>query len=302
MPTSALIQQLLDAGVHFGHQTKRWNPKMKPFIFGSRSGIYIIDLEQTEQHLVRAGEAIEQFAAKGDLVLFVGTKKQAKRIVQEAAVRCGMPFVTGRWLGGTLTNFPVMKRNIDRLLLLRRQRVEGYFERLSKKDGIRLLRELEQLEESYAGVSTLDRLPACVYIVDPKREQNAAREANRLHIPIVAICDTNADPDLITHPVPGNDDAIRSLKLIVGLLADACLEGRREFLTAASVTPLTQPSSAPDAEEPAEAVAVPADPLQEVEAIAPASVVPIIEGAPVKGTRPRKTVKKAAPAGEASGG
>ncbi len=235
MSTSPLIQQLLDAGVHFGHQTKRWNPKMKPFIFGSRSGIYIIDLEKTEQHLARAGEAIEQFAAKGDLILFVGTKKQAKRVVQEAAGRCGMPCVTTRWMGGSLTNYQVMKRNIDRLLLLRKQKTEGYFERLSKKDGKQLERELERLEEMYAGLATMDRLPACVYIIDPKREQNAVREANRLRIPIVAICDTNADPDVISYPIPGNDDAIRSVRLITAFVADRVEAGRRQ---AGIVTPL----------------------------------------------------------------
>ncbi len=243
MSTSPLIQQLLDAGVHFGHQTKRWNPKMKPFIFGTRSGIYIIDLEQTEQRLLRAGEAIEQFAAKGELILFVGTKKQAKRVVQEAAGRCGMPCVTTRWMGGSLTNYQVMKRNIDRLLLLRKQKAEGYFDRLSKKDVQHLERELKRLEETYAGLATMDRLPTCVYIIDPKREQNAVREANRLRIPIVAICDTNADPDVISYPIPGNDDAIRSVRLITAFVADRVEAGRRQ---AGIVTPLTSSADQAD--------------------------------------------------------
>ena len=244
MPNSPLIQQLLDAGVHFGHQTKRWNPKMKPFIFGRRSGIYIIDLEKTEQYLVRAGEAVEQFAAKGDLILFVGTKKQAKRIVEEAAIRCDLPCVTTRWLGGTLTNYQVIKRNIDRLLLLRKQKEEGYFERLLKKDGKRLERELEKLGENYSGLATMNRLPACVYIVDPKREQNAVHEANRLRIPIVAICDTNADPEAITYPIPGNDDALRSIRFVTTYLADRIEAGRRQ---AGFVTPLA--SSAEHADD-----------------------------------------------------
>ncbi|MBI4353904.1 MAG: 30S ribosomal protein S2 [Candidatus Omnitrophica bacterium] len=237
MGASPLIQQLLDAGVHFGHQTKRWNPKMKPFIFGSRAGIHVIDLEQTEQRLLRAGEAVEQFAAKGALVLFVGTKKQAKRVVEEAAARCGMPCVTTRWMGGTLTNYAVMKRNIDRLLLLRKQREEGYFSRLSKKDSIRLERELERLEETYSGLASMDRLPACLYIIDPKREQNAVREANRLQIPIVAICDTNADPDVISYSIPGNDDAIRSVRLITAFMADRVEAGRRQAMAVTPVSP-----------------------------------------------------------------
>lgn len=247
MPTSPLTQQLLEAGVHFGHQTKRWNPKMKPFIFGSRSGIYIIDLEKTEQFLLRAGEALEEWAAKGELILLVGTKKQAKRLVEEAAVRCGMPYVTTRWLGGTMTNFAVIKRNIERLLLLRRQREEGYFERLSKKEAKRLMQELAKLEERYAGLATMDRLPACVYIIDPKREQNAVREANRLRIPIVAICDTNADPELISYPIPGNDDAIRSIRLITTYVADRIEAARRQ---AGVVTPLPPAASDATDEEP----------------------------------------------------
>ncbi|HBH96593.1 MAG TPA: 30S ribosomal protein S2 [Candidatus Omnitrophica bacterium] len=247
MPTSPLTQQLLEAGVHFGHQTKRWNPKMKPFIFGSRSGIYIIDLEKTEQFLLRAGEALEGWASKGDLILLVGTKKQAKRLVEEAALRCGMPYVTSRWLGGTLTNFAVIKRNIERLLLLRRQREEGYFERLSKKEAKRLMQELTKLEERYAGLATMDRLPACVYIIDPKREQNAVREANRLRIPIVAICDTNADPELISYPIPGNDDAIRSIRLITTYAADRIEAARHQ---AGMVTPLSASASDATDEEP----------------------------------------------------
>lgn len=248
MSTSPLIQQLLEAGVHFGHQTKRWNPKMKPFIFGSRSGIYIIDLEKTEQYLLRAGEALEGWAAKGELVLLVGTKKQAKRLVEEAAGRCGMPYVTTRWLGGTLTNFAVIKRNIERLLLLRQQREEGYFERLTKKEAKRLLHELTQLEERYAGLATMNRLPACVYIIDPKREQNAVREANRLRIPIVAICDTNADPEVIAYPIPGNDDAIRSIRLFTTYVADRIEAARRQ---AGIVTPMpAAESDATDATDP----------------------------------------------------
>ena len=224
---SPLIKQLLDAGVHFGHQTKRWHPKMKRFIFGSRSGIYIIDLEKTAQQLARACEFVEQLAAKGEHILFIGTKKQAKQILEAEAARCGMPVVMNRWLGGTLTNFPTIKRNIDLLRQLRKQREEGYFERLSKKDAKRLERQMEKLQVNFAGVVGLDRLPACLYVVDPKREQNAVHEANRLGIPIVAICDTNSDPDLIAYPIPGNDDAIRSIRLITSLMTDSIVAGRR---------------------------------------------------------------------------
>ncbi len=239
MPETEFVRQLLDAGVHFGHQTRRWNPKMKRFIFGSRSGIYIIDLQQTERQLQRAGAFLEEIAAKGQSVLFIGTKKQAKAVMEEAASRCQMPYVVTRWLGGTLTNFPTIKRNIDLLIQLRKQKQEGYFDRLSKKDAKHLERKLERLQVHFAGLVGMDRLPACMYVIDPKREQNAVHEATRLGIPIVAICDTNADPDLIAYPIPGNDDAIRSIRLITSLLAERILAGR---LKAGLVTP---PESTP---------------------------------------------------------
>ena len=226
---SDLVRRLLDAGVHFGHQTKRWNPKMKPFIFGARAGIYVIDLEKTERHLKAACDFLEEIAAKGQRVLFVGTKKQAKPILEAEAQRAGMPYVTNRWLGGTLTNFQTIKRNIDRLRELRKQRDEGFFERITKKDAKRLSRQLERLEEHFAGLADMDRVPGCVFIVDTKREEIAVKEANRLNISIVAICDTNADPDRVTHPVPGNDDAIRAIQLVVSLAVDSVLAGRRRF-------------------------------------------------------------------------
>ena len=224
-----LVRQLLEAGVHFGHQTKRWNPKMKRFIFGSRSGIYIIDLEQTEAYLKAACDFIEDLAAKGRQVVFIGTKKQAKPILEAEAERAGMPYVVNRWLGGTLTNFQTIKANIDRLRTLRKQREDGFFERVSKKDAKRLSRELERLEEHFSGLAEVDRLPGCLFVVDIKREEITVREANRLEIPIVAICDTNADPDLITYPIPGNDDAIRSIRLMTSLIVESILAGRRRF-------------------------------------------------------------------------
>ena len=226
---TTLVRQLLEAGVHFGHQTKRWNPKMKRFIFGSRSGIYIIDLEKTEQHLKAACDFLEDLSAKGQHVLFIGTKKQAKPILEAEAKRAGMPYVVNRWLGGTLTNFQTIKANIDRLRELRKQREDGFFERISKKDAKQLSKQLERLEEGFCGLAEMTRLPGCLFVVDIKREEIAVREANRLSIPIVAICDTNADPDLITYPIPGNDDAIRSIKLIVSLIAESVLAGRRRF-------------------------------------------------------------------------
>ena len=228
MTTSTeVVRELLEAGVHFGHQTKRWNPKMKPFIFGRRSGIYIIDLEQTATQLERACEFLAGVAARGEAVLYVGTKKQAKAILQDAATRCGMPYVVNRWMGGTLTNFQTIKRSLDQLNTLRKQREEGYFERLIKKDSLRLTRQLAKLEESFSGIAAMERPPACVYVIDPKREQNAVREANRLKIPVVAICDTNADPDLIAYPIPGNDDALRSIRLITAKLTEAMVAARR---------------------------------------------------------------------------
>ena len=228
--TTGLVRQLLDAGVHFGHQTKRWNPKMKRFIFGSRSGIYIIDLEKTEQHLAAACEFVEQVAAKGGMVLFVGTKKQAKPILEEEAKRAKMPFVVNRWLGGTLTNFQTIRVNIDKMRQLRQQKAGGLFERISKKDAKQLGRQLDRLEESFSGLAEVERPPGCLFIVDTKREGIAVHEANRLNIPIVAICDTNADPDLVAYPIPGNDDAIRSVKLIASIVAESVITGCRKFM------------------------------------------------------------------------
>ena len=244
--STSLVRQLLEAGVHFGHQTKRWNPKMKPFIFGSRSGIYIIDLEQTERHLKAACDFLEDLTAKGQQVLFIGTKKQAKPILEEGAVRCAMPYVINRWLGGTLTNFQTIKVNIERLRELRRQRADGFFERISKKDAKRFSRQQERLEESFSGLAEMDRVPGCLFVVDIKREEIAVREANRLNIPIVAICDTNADPELVTYPIPGNDDAIRSIQLIASLITESILAGRRRFEVEHPVTPI-EPAAATDA-------------------------------------------------------
>ena len=239
---STLVRQLLEAGVHFGHQTKRWNPKMKLFIFGSRAGIYIIDLEKTESHLKGACDFLEDLAAKGQHVLYVGTKKQAKVILETEAKRSGMPYVVNRWLGGTLTNYQTIKANIERLRDLRKKREEGFFERISKKDAKQLSRDQERLEESFAGMAEMVRLPGCLFIVDIKREEIAVREANRLNIPIVALCDTNADPDLIAYPIPGNDDALRSIQLIVSLVTESVIAGRRRFEVESAPAPTAAPA------------------------------------------------------------
>ena len=268
--TSPLIRQLLDAGVHFGHQTKRWNPKMKPFIFGRRAGIYVIDLQKTESCLTDALQFVEEVAAKGQLVLFLGTKKQARPILEEYATKAGMPYVTTRWLGGTLTNFQTIKANIEKMRKLRVQKAEGYFERIIKKEAKRLSVQLARLEESFSGLADLMKLPGCMFVIDTKREEIAVREAHRLSIPIVAICDTNADPDTITHPIPGNDDAIRSIRLLTSLVADHITAGRKRFLeTTQQAAELAAATTAANAQAAAEAAAVataaaavPAEPSQ----------------------------------------
>ena len=260
-----LVRQLLEAGVHFGHQTKRWNPKMKRFIFGSRSGIYIIDLEKTEQCLRAACEFVEGIAAKGQSVVFIGTKKQAKPILEAEAQRAVVPYVINRWLGGTLTNFQMIKLNIERMKLLRKQKADGLFEQVSKKDAKRMGKDLERLESSFSGLAELERLPGCLFIIDTKREEIAVREANRLKIPIVAICDTNANPELIAYPIPGNDDAIRSIKLITSMVAESVIAGRRRFAEAQPVTPIA--TSAEESDEADGAKTEPSSPNDRVNAV-----------------------------------
>ncbi len=225
------LRAMIDAGVHFGHQTKRWNPKMRPFIFGTRNGIHIIDLDQTAGLFKRAFEFVSEAVARGGHVLFVGTKRQAAEVVVEEATRAGQFFVTGRWLGGTLTNFKTMKTGIERLRSLERMKEDGTFEQVSKKEALNLDRERERLEKYLGGVKMMNAVPSALFVIDPHHEHIAVSEGRRLGIPIVAITDTNCDPDMIDFIVPGNDDAIRSIKLITGRIADACIEGtqrRRE--------------------------------------------------------------------------
>jgi small subunit ribosomal protein S2 len=221
------MRQLLEAGVHFGHQTKRWNPKMRPFIFGARNGIHIIDLQHTVKLFNKAYQFLVQTAANGNPVLFVGTKKQAQEVIQEEARRSGMFFVTNRWLGGTLTNFKTVKGSIERLRSIEKMAEDGTFERMTKKEVLQLERERAKLEKTLGGIKNMGGLPGAVFIIDPKKEHIAVEEARKLEIPIVAITDTNCDPDLIDYVIPGNDDAIRAIKLFTGKVADACLSGGR---------------------------------------------------------------------------
>ena len=227
------LRALIDAGVHFGHQTKRWNPKMRPYIYGARNGIHIIDLDQTAELFKRAYNFVADSVGRGGHVLFVGTKRQAAEIVREEAIRSGQFFVTGRWLGGTLTNFRTMKSGIERLRDIEQQIEDGTINSLRKKEALSLRREGEKLEKYLGGIKLMNSLPSVLFVIDPQNENIAVNEARKLHIPIVALTDTNCDPDLIDFIIPGNDDAIRSVKLITSRIADACLEGsqqHRDFL------------------------------------------------------------------------
>ena len=221
------MKQLLEAGVHFGHQTRRWNPKMARYIFTERNGIYIIDLQKTVKKLEEAYMFVRDVAANGDNVLFVGTKKQAGESIKEEAERAGAHYVNARWLGGMMTNFKTIRRRIQRLEQLRKMQEDGTFDRLPKKEVGKLELEIEKLEKYLGGIKTMDKLPGALFIVDPRKERIAVAEAKKLGIPIVAIVDTNCDPDEIDYVIPGNDDAIRAVKLIAGTMADAIIEGRQ---------------------------------------------------------------------------
>ena len=221
------MKQLLEAGVHFGHQTRRWNPKMATYIFTERNGIYIIDLQKTVKKLEEAYLFVREVAANGGEVLFVGTKKQAQDSVKEEAIRAGIHFVNARWLGGMLTNFRTIRRRIDRLTQLRKMEDDGTFDLLPKKEVAKLRLEIEKLEKFLGGITEMKKIPGVLFIVDPRKERNAVAEAKKLGIPIVAIVDTNCDPDEIDYVIPGNDDAIRAIKLIAGAMASAVIEGRQ---------------------------------------------------------------------------
>lgn len=228
------MKQLLEAGVHFGHQTRRWNPKMAEYIFTERNGIYIIDLQKTVKKLEDAYMFVRDLAANGDEVLFVGTKKQAQETIRDEATRCEMPYVNARWLGGMLTNFATIKKRIKRLGQLEVMKEDGTFDMLPKKEAAKLELEIEKLEKFLGGITEMKRQPAAMFIVDPRKERIAVAEGRKLHIPIIAIVDTNCDPDEIDYVIPGNDDAIRAVKLISGIMADAVLEGRQGVQGAAA--------------------------------------------------------------------
>jgi small subunit ribosomal protein S2 len=233
---SVSMRQLLEAGVHFGHQTRRWNPKMRPFIFAERNGIHIIDLAQTVKRLDLALDAVRDTVARGEVVLFVGTKKQAQEPVAQEAARAGMPWVNKRWLGGMLTNFVTIRKRIALLEQLEARQQNGDFDRMSKKEAAKLMEELTKLNATLGGIRKMKRLPGAVFIVDPHRERIAVTEANKLEIPVVGTGDTNVDPDELEYIIPANDDAIRSIRLLCSLVADAALEGARER-TARSAEP-----------------------------------------------------------------
>jgi small subunit ribosomal protein S2 len=223
------MKELLEAGVHFGHQTKRWNPKMKPYIFGARNGIYIIDLQKTVRMFKSVYDFITETVANGESVLFVGTKKQARESIYEEANRCEMFYVHNRWLGGMLTNFKTIKQSIDRLNYLNTIENDGSIEMFPKKERLKLGKERVKLDNTLGGIREMTKLPGAIFVVDPKNEAIAVREGRRLNIPIVAIVDTNCDPDEIDYLIPGNDDAIRAIRLITSRIAEACIEGRELF-------------------------------------------------------------------------
>ncbi|MBQ6928794.1 MAG: 30S ribosomal protein S2 [Oscillospiraceae bacterium] len=230
--SSVSMKQLLEAGVHFGHQTRRWNPKMARYIFTERNGIYIIDLQKTVKKLDEAYDFIKEIAAEGGEVLFVGTKKQAQDAIKEEAQRCGMHFVNARWLGGMLTNYRTIKTRIARLEQLNKMKEDGTFDLLPKKEVIKLELEIEKLEKNIGGIKNMETLPKAMFVVDTRKEKIAVAEAKNLGIPVVAIVDTNCDPDEVDYVIPGNDDAIRAVKLISGAMADAIIEGRQGEQTA----------------------------------------------------------------------
>ncbi|MDD3839680.1 MAG: 30S ribosomal protein S2 [Clostridia bacterium] len=221
------MKQLLEAGVHFGHQTRRWNPKMKKYIFTARNGIYIIDLQKTVKKISEAYDFVKDVVSSGKSILFIGTKKQAQESIEEQAKRCGMFYVSQRWLGGMLTNYKTIRQRIGRLNELKKMEEDGIFDVLPKKEVIGLRHELEKLEKNLGGIKEMEQLPGAVFIVDPKKERIAINEAKKLGIPIIAIVDTNCDPDEVDYVIPGNDDAIRAVKLLTSIIADAVLEAKQ---------------------------------------------------------------------------
>jgi len=245
------MKQLLEAGVHFGHHTRKWNPKMAEYIFTERNGIYVIDLQKTVKKVEEAYAYIRELSETKGAILFIGTKKQAQESIKEEATRSGMFYVNQRWPGGMLTNFKTIKKSINRLHNLYKMQEDGTFDMLPKKEVIALLKEMNDLEHNYGGIKEMTELPSALFIVDPRKERNAVLEARKLGIPIVAIVDTNCDPDEIDYPIPGNDDAIRAIKLIASVVSDALIEGRQGESFAAPVES-TESTESSEAEEPEE--------------------------------------------------
>jgi len=250
------MKQLLESGVHFGHQTRRWNPKMKPYIFAERNGIYIVDLQKTVKGLERAYDFLREVSKGGGSVLFVGTKRQAQETIAEEAQRCGQFYINQRWLGGLLTNFQTIARRVRYMIRLQEMEESGEFERYPKKEVIKLRKERAKLEKYLSGIRDMKDIPDALYVVDPRREEIAVKEAHKLGIPVVAIVDTNCDPELINFPIPGNDDAIRAIKLITSLMADAIIEGRQGIDGTLTVKEAETEEEEPETEETEEAISV----------------------------------------------
>lgn len=260
------MKQMLEAGVHFGHQTKRWNPKMKPYIFGARNGIYIVDLQKTVRYFKNAYQFIQETVASGEKVLFVGTKKQAQDAIREESLRADQYFVNNRWLGGMLTNFATIKASIDRLKKIEAMAADGTMEQYTKKEALKLEREREKLEKNLGGIKNMTKLPGAVFVIDPNKESIAVKEANKLGIPVVAVVDTNCDPDNIDYIIPGNDDAIRAIRLFANRMSEACVEGAEQRKDA-------KQTEAEGSDEPVVEAAAPAE-------VAPAEVAPAAEETP----------------------
>ena len=248
MSTTVTMKELLEAGVHFGHQTRRWNPKMKEFIFGERNGIYIIDLQKTHRLLQDALQYVQDLAAQGRTLLFVGTKRQAQEAIAEEAKRCGMPYVNERWLGGLMTNFVTIRKSLDRMRELEMMSSDGRHDRLTKKEVARLEKERLKIEKNLVGIKGMKNVPDAVFVIDTRKEQIAVLEARKLKIPVVGIVDTNCDPDEVDHVIPGNDDALRAIRLFAGRVADAVLAGRGLREARATEPPPDKGSPAEDAE------------------------------------------------------
>ncbi|PYJ07358.1 MAG: 30S ribosomal protein S2 [Verrucomicrobia bacterium] len=272
MVISIGVKELLDSGVHFGHQTKRWNPKMKPFIFDARNGIHIIDLSKTLNQLDGACHFLANTVSKGGKVLFVGTKKQAQQAVKETAKECGQFYVTERWLGGTLTNFATIKRSIGRLKQIEKMEADGTINNYVKQEQSMIRREAARLVKFFEGIRAMDKLPAVMFVVDIKREHNAVAEARRLKLPVVAIVDTNCDPDLVTYPIAGNDDAIRSVRMILATVGQTITQAQAEYEAKYAQRRAAEEAVAVQAEAPAAAAPIPAT-------VAPISI-PVESAAP----------------------